>query len=67
MQGITKKENASSSLDLDVSSSQKDNISDFSVQTGQEEVSQICNENTVDLPNANTSAVPAAFALVPDD
>ena len=67
MQDITKKENASNSPDLDVSSSQKDNISDFSVQAGQEEVSQSCNENTVDFPNANTSAVPAAFAFVPDE
>ena len=36
-------------LDLDVSSNQKDNICDFSVQAGQEEVSESCNENTVDF------------------
>ena len=54
-------------LDLEVSSNQKDNICDFSVQTGQEEVSQSCNKNTVDLFNANTSAVPNTFAFVPDD
>ena len=36
-------------LDLDVSSNQKDNICDFSVQAGQEEVSESCNENKVDF------------------
>ena len=33
-------------LDLEVSSNQKDNICDLSVQTGQKEVSESCNENT---------------------
>ena len=50
---------------MDVSSKQKDSICDFSVQTGQEEVSQNCNENTVD--SLDTSAVPTTFAFVPDD
>ena len=51
---------------MDVSSNnQKDNICDFSVQAGQEEVSQNCNENTVDW--LNTSALPITFAFVPDD
>ena len=54
-------------LDLDVISNQEDNICDFSVQTGQEKVSQSCNENTVDSLNPNTSAVPTTFAFVPDD
>ena len=54
-------------LDLDVSSNQKDNICDFSVQAGQEEVSQSCNENTVDSLNSNTSAVPTTFAFLSDD
>ena len=49
-------------LDLDISSNQECNICDFSVQTGQEEVSQSCNENTVDL----FDAVPTTFAFVPD-
>ena len=53
--------------DLDVSSNQKDSICDFSVQTGQEEVPQSCNENTVDSLNANTSTVATKFAFVPDD
>ena len=53
-------------LDLDVSSNQNDNINDLSVETGQEEVSQICNGNTVDSLNANTSAAPTTFAFVPD-
>ena len=52
--------------DLDVSSNQKDSICDFFVQTGQKEVSQSCNENTVDSLNANTSTVPTKFAFVPD-
>ena len=52
-------------LDLDVSSNRKDNIFDFSVQAGQEEVSQNCNKNTVD--SLNTSAVPTTFAFVTDD
>ena len=52
-------------LNLDVGSNQKDNICDFSVQAGQEEVSQNCNENTMD--SLNTSAVPTTFAFVPDD
>ena len=51
-------------LNLDVSSNQKDNICDFSAQTGQE-VSQNCNENTVD--SLNTSAVPTTFAFVHDN
>ena len=38
----------------------------MSVETGQEEVSQICNGNTVDSLNANTSAAPTTFAFVPD-
>ena len=54
-------------LDLNVSSNKNDNICDFSVQTGQEEVSQICKENTVDSLNANTSAVPTILAFVPDE
>ena len=54
-------------LDLDFSSKQKDNISDLSVQTEQEEISQSCNGNTLDSLNANISAVPATFAFVPDD
>ena len=53
-------------LDLDVScNNQRDNICDFSVQTGQEQVSQNCNENTVDW--LNTAALPTTFAFVPDD
>ena len=51
---------------MDVSSNQKDSICDFSVQTGQEQVSQSCNENTVDSLNANTSTVATKFAFVPD-
>ena len=54
-------------LNLDVSSNQKDNICHFSVQTGHEEVSKSCNENTVDSLNANNSAVPTTFAFVRDD
>ena len=54
-------------LDLDVSRNQKDDMCDFSVQAGQEEVSQNCNENTVDSLNANTSAAPTTFTFVPDD
>ena len=54
-------------LDLDVSSNQKGNICDFFVPARQEEVSESCNENTVDLLNASTSALPTTFAFVPDD
>ena len=50
---------------MDVSNNQKDDICDFFVQTGQEEVSQNCNENKVD--SLNTSAVPTTFAFVLDD
>ena len=53
-------------LDLDVNSNQKDNICDFSMQAGQE-VLESCNKNTVDLLNANTSAVPTTSTFVPDD
>ena len=53
-------------LDLDVNSNQKDNIRDFSTQAGQE-VLESCNKNTVDLLNANTSAVPTTSTFVPDD
>ena len=52
---------------MDVSSNHKDNICAFSVQAGQEEVSESCNKNTVDLLNANTCAVPTTLAFVPDD
>ena len=48
-------------------SDQKDNISDISVQTGQEEVSQNCKKITVDSLNANTSDAPTTYAFVPDD
>ena len=54
-------------LDLDVSSNQEDDICNFFVQAGQEEVSESCNENTVDLLNANISAIPTTSAFVPDD
>ena len=54
-------------LDLDVSSNQEDNICNFFAQAGQEEVSQSCNENTLNSLNPNTSAVPNTFAFVPDD
>ena len=51
---------------MDASSNQKVNICEFLeffTQTGQEEVSQSCNENTVDLLNANTSAEPTHLPL----
>ena len=54
-------------LDLAVSSNQEDNICNFSVEAGQEEVTKSCNENTVDSLNPNTSAVPNTFVFVPDD
>ena len=52
---------------MDVSSNQEDNICNFSVQAGQEEVSESCNKNTVDLLNANIYAIPTTSAFVPDD
>ena len=52
---------------MDVSSNQKNNIYDFSLQTGQEEISQSCKERPVDSLNPNTSAVLTTFAFVPDN
>ena len=52
---------------MDVSSNLKDDICNFFVQAGQEEVSESCNENTVDLLNANISAIPTTSAFVPDN
>ena len=54
-------------LHFSVSSTQKDNISNFFVQVEQKEFSKCCEENKEDSCIANASPAPTTFACVSED